>query len=48
MSAMAFSTPVYIPTAGVAVTVIMLRPDDPNATDAFVASDVLHQANAKG
>ena len=48
MSAMAFSTPVYIPTAGVAVTVIMLRADDPNATDAFVASDVLREANAKG
>jgi hypothetical protein len=39
--ATAFSSPIYAPTAGVAVTVIMLRGDDPASTDAFVAADVL-------
>jgi hypothetical protein len=48
LSAMSFSSPVYIPTAGVAVTVIMLKPDDVRATDAFVAADVLREASTKG
>ena len=48
LNASAFSTPTYIPTAGVAVTVIMLKSDDPRATDAFVARDVLAEVNGKG
>jgi hypothetical protein len=32
------------PTAGVAVTVRMLKADDPRATDAFEAAQVLREA----
>lgn len=38
-----FSTPVYIPTSEIAVTVIMFHDDDPGAKSAFDARSVLDQ-----
>jgi hypothetical protein len=40
------STPIYTPTAGVAMVVLMLTADDPRATDAFDTAQV--RLEAKG
>ena len=43
-TASGLATPIYTPTASVAVTVLMLKADDPRATDAFDAAQVLREA----
>ena len=44
LTASDLATPIYTPTASVAVTVLMLKADDPRATDAFDAAQVLREA----
>jgi len=41
----AVSTPIYRPTSNIGVTVIMFHTNEPGATGAFNAADVLKQYN---
>ena len=43
-TASGLATPIYTPTASVAVTVLRLKAEDPRATDAFDAAQVLREA----